>query len=137
PYSSTGTDGSLKVDSEDSQSDYYESALGPEEGPWAYSVTRQEVSELGRTLKQGSPGLAWQPNSDKFSLDDHSVKQRSRMNAVGEVLRWMYDETNDDIHANLGAEFRYYDPNVLRVNETFDESNNLVITYTDIDGKVV
>ena len=102
-----------------------------------FSKTIFESSPLNRVLKQGAAGTPWQPGEDNYSLADHTIKHRVRSNVSGEVLMWTYDKVANVIQANNGTEFRYYEPNSLIVNQTYDEHNNLVLEYIDKHGRVV
>lgn len=102
-----------------------------------YAETVFEPSPLNRVVKQGSPGQAWQPNYDPASMADNTVKKIYRSNTTQEVLLFYYDAASGLLSLSSNANQRYYSPNELFANSTYDEHSNEVIEYTDKEGKVV
>lgn len=102
-----------------------------------YAETVFETSPLNRVLKQGAPGVPWQPVAGSTyadPADDHSIKKAYVYNGPAEVILLDYNETTKRI--GLAATI-YYVENRLYVNKTKDEHNNEVIEYVDKDGHTI
>jgi RHS repeat-associated protein len=105
-----------------------------ESAPW--TETKFEASPLGRVVKQGAPGVSWQPNSDLQSLADKSVKKRYETNGINEVILWTVNASNQPEKGANGAP-EYYPANSLYVSKTLSEDNNQILTYTDKLGRML
>jgi len=136
PYISVENNGEYKNDAVTAVHNFYSTAsnsIPADTKPFA--ETSFEPTPLNRVLKQGAPGSAWQPNTDIYSKADNSLKKRYELNVSEEVFLFKYDETTGSVSA-MGAE-RYYPPNQLYANKTYDEKNNEIIEYIDKKGQVV
>jgi hypothetical protein len=96
-----------------------------------------ENSELGRLLKQGAPGNAWQPvGTDPYNLNDHTIKKRQEVNATDEVYLFIYDSNTGMISRPTGAAGSYT-ASRLSANKTIYEQQNEVIEYVDKEGRTI
>jgi Domain of unknown function (DUF6443) len=91
PYASTATDGNVKSSPLPDQALFYQNLVGSTDGSLAFSTQLFENSELQRVLKISSPGAAWQPNPDAYSMADNAVKKRYEFNGSNEVYLFTYD----------------------------------------------
>lgn len=96
-----------------------------------FAVTVFEPSPLNRVLKQGAPGEAWQPETNR------TINNEYLLNASGQVLLFKYDQPTGEINAKQNGAFTYYEANQLFVNKTIDEHQNEVVEFTDKEGRVV
>jgi RHS repeat-associated protein len=96
-----------------------------------------ENSPLGRVVKQGAPGAAWQPNNNQTDFSDHTVKKQYLLNSANEVLLWTYQPSTHLVSAKSGSNLVYYSAYDLMANKSYDEHNNIVIEYKDRTGKVI
>jgi len=147
PYIS-GNDGALKTNfirkenssyatSANAQYQFYQGTAQVATDTRPYSVTMIEQSELNRVVKQGAPGLAWQPNANATNFTDNAVKKKYGSNGDQEVFLFTYSSSSGLITVNNGTTRQYYTAGQLMANRTFDEHNNEVIEYTDKRGHVV
>lgn len=120
-----------------SQYQFYQDAAKTAHDTKPYSETVFEPSPLNRVLKQGAPGEPWQPNTDPQSMADNTVKIRYEFNLQDEVLLFKYDPVTRKIDPTENGVLKYYDPNELMANKTFDEHNNEVIEFVDKQGRTV
>jgi hypothetical protein len=104
---------------------------------YPFAETKVELSPLNRVLKQGAPGLAWQPNDDLQNMNDHSTKKKYELNTSQEVLLFNYDITTGLVSLSTEVNQRYYLVNQLYANKILDESSNEVIEYTDKEGRTI
>jgi RHS repeat-associated protein len=110
-----------------------------------YNETIFERSPLQKVIKQGAPGLAWQPDEvNSFGSTDYTVKKNYESNGANEVLRWSYVapsvnavELLGQVNAGTALSPVYYEPNKLTKNISRDEHGNDVIEYSDKSGNVV
>lgn len=72
-----------------------------------------------------------------FNMADHSVKKVYGLNKSGEIIDWSYDAATGLVEAGTASTPVYYQPNRLFVVKTLDEHNNLVIEYSDNEGKTL
>jgi hypothetical protein len=108
--------------------------IAPDTHPFTETVL--ESSPLNRPLKQGAPGVAWQPNNNPAL--DHSVKFNYELNTADDsVLLWKYNLTTRQPENGTGSIREYYSAGRLHKTITLDEHNNKVITFTDIFGEPV
>jgi hypothetical protein len=99
-----------------------------------YAEKYFEASPLNRVLKQGAPGVAWQPDSTTGATDlnDHSIKFSYEINdSTDNVKMWQVSDNG----------FPYYDAfylaGELYKNITYDEKGDQVIEYRDKLGQIV
>jgi len=114
---------------------------------YPYSLRLLEASPLNRTLEQGAPGAAFQPDAaSTFSTPtstDHSVKFSYEINDANEVLQWTYAYPVDVpnllglVNAGTASAPAYYPAGKLQRQKSKDEHNNQVIEYKDNLGHVV
>jgi len=138
PYISQEENGDFKEDAVSQQKDFYASGTSTtaaDSDP--YAEITFEPSPLNRVLKQGAPGAVWQPNSDVYSMADNTVKKRYEFNLADEVLLFIYDEGTSSLSVSAESAQKYYQPNQLNANRTYDEKNNEVIEFVDKEGRVV
>lgn len=115
-----------------------------------YSVTLFEPSPLNRMIKQGAPGLAWQPDPEDHSYNsiDHTVKFSYEFNQANEVLQWTFTYPTEDytttalnafgkVEAGTAIAPVFYPANQLYKNKTKDEQGNQVIEYVDKEGRTL
>lgn len=111
--------------------------------PKPFAETIFEPSPLNRVLKQGSPGLAWQPDAtNSYSSTDRTIKNAYEFNTANEVLRWTYTPPVSGYpfgKVNVGSASTpvYYAANQLYKNKTKDEQHNEVIEYKDKSNRTV
>ncbi len=108
-----------------------------------------ESTYLQRPLKQGAPGLAWQPNGDHtYNATDHTVKYSYEFNQANEVLQWTFTYPTEEytgsalnafgkVEAGTATAPIFYPANQLYRNKTKDEQGNQVIEYVDKEGRTV
>ena len=104
-----------------------------------------EPSPLNRVIKQGAPGVTWQPvnpGGDIYSMNDNTVKKRYETNQASEVFLFTYASTTGLVTVSTDLSMRFYAANQLFANKTYDEhardnTTNEVIEYTDKLGRVV
>jgi hypothetical protein len=137
PYVSGTTSGNSRTSPIPEQSTFFQNLFGSSDGAKAFSIQLVEDSELGRVIKQGATGAAWQPgNSDVYALDDKTVKKRYEVNGASEILRFFYNPSTSQVSLATDAT-RFYDQFQLTVNKTFDEHNNDIAEYVDKEGRTV
>jgi RHS repeat-associated protein len=103
-----------------------------------YAVTVYEKSPLSRVLKQGAPGVSWQPDGNAMSLNDNTVKYRYEFNTASEVLLWSYNEVTHCVNAKkTDNTLEYFAINTLTVQKTYNEDKKLSITYADREGRTL
>ncbi len=108
-----------------------------------YAETLFEASPLNRTMKQGAPGAAWQPNTSVYNTpSDNALAVDYQINIANEVLLWTFsypDVSNPfgKVNAGTAAAPDYYAPNQLQKNKSKDEHHNEMITYVDKDGHTI
>ena len=100
------------------------------------SQTVFESSPLNRVLKQGAPGLTWQPDTNPNSTTDRTIKRHYEYNGATDVLYFVYDPGTGLVSAGSSAQ-QYYSANQLQANRTTDEHQNNVIEYVDKLGHTV
>jgi RHS repeat-associated protein len=91
--------------------------FGSVEDDYAFSANVYEKSPVGRVLKQGAPGSAWQPDPD-IGDEDKTIWIEYNTNVASEVFKWQI--TNDG--KLLLSEDKYYGANELSVIVTKDEN---------------
>lgn len=96
-----------------------------------------ESSPLNRVIKTGAPGEAWQPLQNPVDISDKSVKIRYAGNAFGEVLRFKYDASTEQISVSEMSIEMYYQANTLFKHTTIDEHNNEIIEFVDNEGRIL
>ena len=104
-----------------------------------FAKTEFEPSPLNRVLKQGAPGLTWQPNT--VAANDHSVKLDYGTNIAGDNVRMWTISAQGTPPNSSGS----YLVNTLYKTTTWDENNpnDLLAStsrteeYKDKQGKVV
>jgi RHS repeat-associated protein len=106
------------------------------------SETRVESSILGRVIKQGAPGAAWQPDmANTFSSGDRTIKMHYAKNLASEVLLWKYTSGSMGLvnATTVGAPTTpvYYVAGELSKTMMKDEGQNLTIEYKDRTGKII
>ncbi len=110
---------------------------------YPYSRTVFEASPLNRVIKQGAPGLDWQPDAvNTYLSTDHTIKFAYELNEASEVLKWTYTAPTTSypfgtLSASSSGIADYYPANELSRSRTKDEQGNVVITYTDREGQMV
>jgi hypothetical protein len=102
-----------------------------------YSESVFEISPFSRVVKQGSPGEAWQPNTDPADFSDKTIKKEYLFNGANDVVLWTYNTATHSISSGSGSTLAYYSINQLQATKTYDEHNNLTIEYADKAGRTV
>jgi len=93
--------------------------------PAPFSKVIFENSPLNRIMKQGSPGLDWQPDVTG-SGSDHVVRFEYALNTASDsVMRFNYN------FGSSSLEKSQYEPGVLVRNKVIDEEKNDVIEFVD------
>jgi len=111
--------------------------------PKPFAETVFEPSSLNRVLKQGAPGLAWQPDAThSYSSTDRTIKNTYEFNTANEVLQWTYTPPVSGypfgkVNAGTASAPVYYAANQLYKNKTKDEQHNEVIEYKDKSNRTV
>jgi hypothetical protein len=96
-----------------------------------FSEIVYEPSPLNRVIEQGAPGSAWQPGTG------HTVTKKYEVNMLSEVYLFKYDAATGLVSLPMIEADKYYLPNQLYANKTFDEQGNEMIEYTDKQGRTV
>ncbi|OEK02289.1 hypothetical protein BFP97_12505 [Roseivirga sp. 4D4] len=105
------------------------SSVAQDVAPYAESIL--ENSPLGRTLKQGAPGAAWQPVEG--SSTDKVVRMAYEINPANDV-RFYEMVANSPASINPSG---YYDAGELSISVAQDEEGNETVEYTDKKGQVI
>jgi RHS repeat-associated protein len=152
PYVSQGANGWFKSDPvgkesqnylSSPQSWFYQSSSNVAIDNEPYAKTVFEPSPLNRILKQGLPGLSWQPDSDStYASQDHTIKSAFEYSVANEVLLWTYTTPTSAlpiglVEASNGTTPIYNLANQLYKNKTRDEQGNEVIEFVDKQGRTV
>ena len=95
----------------------------------AFSETKYELSPINRPLKQGSPGVAWQPDPDPQVITDKVIHYDYESNSILDAV--LLFETED-----LGDKQLYVEGTLYK-NTTTDEDGNKMVEYTNKRGQVV
>ncbi|MDB5131500.1 MAG: pknD [Mucilaginibacter sp.] len=125
--------GSYKADAITQQTNYYSQnttiSWDPNvvKTPYPFASSVFEQSPLNRPVEQGAPGQVWQPGSG------HTVQTAYGGNATNEVLLWSVNSNGNG--AATGN--NYYAQNTLYKTTVTDENGNNVLTFNDMQGKVV
>ncbi len=102
-----------------------------------FAESRVEDSPLGRVIKQGSPGTAWQPDEiNTYNSSDRTVRFSYGFNGVDEVRRWSAQSSGIVVADSSGIKL-YYTAGSLYKTRTRDEHGNEVIEYTDMTGNIL
>jgi hypothetical protein len=116
----------------DDQMSFYSSpppTVQPDGSPFA--KTKFEPSPLNRVVEQGAPGASWQPGSG------HTVTKKYEFNMLSEVYLFRYDAVTGLVSLPAIEADKYYQPNQLYANKTYDEQGNEVIEYIDKQGRTI
>ncbi|GCC52388.1 hypothetical protein SanaruYs_26250 [Chryseotalea sanaruensis] len=150
PYAHANRDGRYQPTALADQSNFYSNAgdkVADDIAP--FSETIFEPSPLNRIIKQGSPGVDWQPNGDHtYNAADHTVKYSYEFNQANEVLQWTFTYPTEEyttsalnafgkVEAGTVATPVFYPANQLYKNKTKDEQGNQVIEYVDKEGRTI
>ncbi|MEQ8648229.1 MAG: fibronectin type III domain-containing protein [Cyclobacteriaceae bacterium] len=109
---------------------FYQNATKIAHDPKPYGVKVFEASPLNRVLKQGAPGVDWQPNPDPGVTSDKVVRFSYGTNTTGEIKLW-------NIIGEAPVSTTEYGSGQLQKVITEDEQGNEVIEYTDKLGRTV
>lgn len=138
PYVTNDKTGWRKSDAIISQNSFYANTPKVAVDTNPFSETIFESSPLNRVLKQGAPGLDWQPDSNhSYASTDHTIKFAYEFNTSNEVLLFDYDAATGLVSAGSSSNPGYYDVGQLYATKTKDEQGNEVIEYTDKQGRVI
>jgi len=137
PYVKTKSDGCFAAEAVADQSSFYQNINRVAHDTAPYSVTVFEKNPLNRVLKQGAPGVAWQPSGSDYSMTDHSIKKQYSVSPADSVILFSYNSSSGLLSYGNGNAINYYDANELFVTVTYDEKNNSVKEYTDKQGRVI
>lgn len=148
PFSRDVRDGRYLVGPLSEQSSFYQDSddrIENDLSPFAKTIF--EPSPLGRILKSGHAGQAWQPDAtDADDVDygnavDRVLKYDYGSNTSDEVLDWRYADRGGDslgiVNAGSASDPLYLDSLQLFKNKTKDEGNNEAIEYIDKLGRTV
>ena len=115
---------------------FYQNGATVAADQYPYAETGFEPSPLNRIQKQGAPGAAWQPLSgDVLALADFTTKQRYEFNQpTDSIYFFKYDLTSQTLTLQTET-FRA--ANTLSARKTYDEKNNLLIEFTDKEGRLL
>jgi RHS repeat-associated protein len=114
-----------------------------------FSETIFEPSPLNHVIKQGAPGVAWQPNAENaYNAADQTVKYAYEYNVGNEVLLWSFVYPTEDysttainafgkVNAGTAASPIHYSAGQLQRNKIKDEHGNQIIEYLNKQGKTV
>ncbi len=93
-----------------------------------------ESSPLGRVMKQGAAGVAWQP--DSIGRDDRTIEKKYLLNGPNEVCQFTFSSSMG-IALWPGGSDAYYQANELLSNKSIDEHNNETIEFIDKLGRTI
>lgn len=144
PYVRELHDGRYVLSPFTEQSNFYQTADKIAHDTSPFEKTIFEPSPVNRVLKQGAPGVPWQPDSDPsyYTSIDHTIKFSYETNTATEVLKWSYTLPSPTYPFGLvtawnsGAPSKHVANRLLK-NKTKDEHQNEVITFTDKLGRVI
>lgn len=143
PFVNTGQTtnfGGYQGNSTTQQSSFYNGQLGGVEADAnAYSLAVIESSPLNRTLAQGAPGVAWQPNTgNPYDATKKVIKQKYETNTVTDaVKRWSVSLGGTTFNINQISTPGNYPAGELMVKITIDEHENTVKEFIDKSGQIV
>jgi len=100
---------------------------GSQEDDYAFSETLYEASPLGRPVKQGATGSAWELS------DATAVEYDYSSNSSAEVLLWTIDGSGN---VKTGSQV-YYNANTLSKSKITDPDDNISITYKNKSGQTI
>ncbi|MEP2025838.1 DUF6443 domain-containing protein, partial [Reichenbachiella sp.] len=111
----------IHEDTHAAQAAFYSETANVASDSQPYSEIIREASPLGRVLKSGSAGAAWDVNGN------HKVTYDYQFNQANEIRMWESDGTSNG----------FYGVNTLFKNTVTDEDGNKRIVYTDRSGKTI
>ncbi|MCG8307527.1 MAG: DNRLRE domain-containing protein [Cytophagales bacterium] len=126
PFAMTTANGGQYVTGATSASNWT-AHYGSTEDDYAFSETLYEANPLGRPIKQGAPGSAWEVT------DGTAIEYSYSSNASNEVILWTIDASGN---VKTGSQ-AYYTANVLAKNKIIDPDENIIITYTNKSGQTI
>jgi RHS repeat-associated protein len=129
PYATSANPGKFKTDAADAQPPYVLSFFGEQINPPAptYSLVEYDESPLNRVTKTMAPGKSW-------AGDGKGVSNRQDFNDQNESVHiWNLDYTPSALPTTNSV----YTTGALFRTTTFDENQNMEITYTDFSGKII
>ena len=126
PYTSSGTDGSFKIDPFNEQAAFMQSQYTGQGELFFYERTDFEASPLNRALKTLPPGNSW-VGSERGSTTRYEI------NAANEVRIW----TIDHAVGSRPSSNTYYDAGQLYRTVSIDEAGKRVVEYRDKSGQVI
>ncbi len=127
PYADGTATGKFKTDANTKQPAFYNTRFGGQEN-YYYSTTVFEPSPLNRVMKSMAPG-------NSFTGSDIGISQFERANTGNDsIVIW---SINDGAETAIPTSAGFYPSGRLKVSETIDEHDNAVITFTDLEGRVI
>jgi len=140
PYTSSQSAGNFKANALAEQTGFYQAGGTIASDNTPYAKISFETSPLGRSVVEGSPGEAWQPNDQSnYTSEDHTVKKFYTINDANEVWLWSYNTSGSvtPFDVNTPGTLVYYPAGQLTKVKTKDEQGNEVIEYTDKSGHLI
>jgi hypothetical protein len=137
PYSqqNANSDGMYRQEGITEQEQFYNdnsSRVAVDGAPYAKTVF--ENSPLNRVVKEGAPGIDWQPGTDD---SDHTIKHRYRFNFANEVVLFVFEESTEKVTHLENGLTKYYAVNQLQAHHTIDANQHETVEFTDKDGNTV
>ena len=129
PYVSDATSRVLHTSAKNEQLAFYtavDSTVARDANPWSETIF--EASPLNRVLKQGAPGVLWQPEE---SGNDHAMHLNYGTIVADEVIMFSVNANDQLVSTD------YYDAGTLYKNELRDENGVWNSEYKDLQGQVV
>ncbi len=129
PYVSDATSRVLHTSVKNEQLAFYTAVdltVARDANPWSETIF--EASPLNRVLKQGAPGVLWQPEE---SGNDHAMHLNYGTIVADEVIMFSVNANDQLVSTD------YYDAGTLYKNELRDENGVWNSEYKDLQGQVV
>jgi RHS repeat-associated protein len=144
PYVHAGSsDGTFKTDPFGSQKTFYQSGYKSATGAamlegeqFFYSQTQYEASPLNRVQQTLAPGNSWVGSG-------RGVQTLNLFNTAADAVRiWTITSdpltyAGEDLTTNIPLTTTSYNPGTLSKQVTLDEDGKAVVTYTDLEGRLV
>jgi hypothetical protein len=135
PYSTTTSIGKFKTTASDDQKSYIQNFYSEPSSAPTYAQTIYDASPLERVLKMMTAGISWGgsgvgvSNSYDFNTVSNGIVDGDNVHI------WNIDYSANAIP--LTSPSSVYPTGTLTKTTSFDEKNNRIITYTDMDGNMI
>jgi RHS repeat-associated protein len=138
PYTASDASGIYRSGWKTEQSNFHSGIYGSADGLKAYAQTLFENSPLNRIIKQGAPGISWQPDLTTPSRvsNEHVASYQYGANIANEVYYWSITGKLSTT-SNVTFTRKNYLASALSKIIVTDENGKPLTEYKDKQGKVV